>query len=145
MFPGHRWFSLITSVLLIRLSHAQLFGSITSPGKPFIITITINNPSSNNISILKWNNVFDDQLLIPPSFTIKDDGGNDTPFATTYALRSGITANDFHSLEPGQNFTRIYDLRQFLKTSRVELADLVLTTFRLFHQRVSRASSPTGR
>lgn len=101
--------------LFLSLSNAQLTGSITSPGNPYIITITVINPSTKNIHILRWNNVFDKQLFIPPSFTVKDDQGNESPFATTYALRSGITNNDFHTLEPGQNITRIYDLRQFLQ------------------------------
>lgn len=115
MFVSHYRLLCVVSALFCSLSYAQLTGSITSPGNPFIITIAINNPSNENINILRWNNVFDDRLFIPPSFTVKDDRGNDSPFATTYAVRSGITNNDFHTLEPGQNFTRIYDLRQFLQ------------------------------
>lgn len=115
MFAGYYWLLSVTSLLLQSSSHAQLIGSITSPGNPFIITVTINNPSTNNISVLKWNNIFDYQLLIPPSFTVKDAQGDDVQFATTYAFRSGITNDDFQTLSPDENFTRTYDLRQFLE------------------------------
>lgn len=101
---------------LLPSTHGQLTGAITRTDNPFIITISISNPGHNTISILKWNNVFDDRLDLPISFTIKDDEGNEALFATTYAMRSGITNDDLYRFGPGENFTRVYDLRQFLQS-----------------------------
>ncbi len=101
---------------LLPSSLTQLTGSITTTDNRFVITISISNPTYNTISILKSNNVFDDQLDLPVSFTVKDDEGNEAPFATTYAMRSGISNNDLYVLKPGQTFSRIYDIRQFLQS-----------------------------
>ena len=111
-------FPLLCSLLILFLSPislAQLTGTITSPGNPFVITIAITNPTQNTISILKWNNVFDNYTEIPLSFSVQDDQGSVTPFAQTYVMRSGITNSDLYALGPGQNFSRIYDMRSFLQ------------------------------
>ena len=110
------WFFYICTALLYPLSLAQLTGSIVNLGNPFIINIAITNPTQNTISILRWNNVFDNQTDLPVSFSVKDDQGSVTPFATTYAMHSGMTNSDFYTFSPGQSFSRIYDLRQFLQS-----------------------------
>ena len=74
----------------LSLSFSQLTSLLTRPGNPFIITFNVTNPTTDTISILKWNNVFDDSTEIPTSFSITDDQGLATPFASTYALRSGM-------------------------------------------------------
>ena len=112
------YFSLLCSILTSFLpskSLAQLTGTITSPGNGFIITIDITNPTANTISILKWNNVFDNYTETPLSFSIQDDQGSVTTFAQTYVMRSGITNDDLYALGPGQKFSRIYDMRSFLQ------------------------------
>ena len=108
-------FHVIVATFLPYRSFAQLTGTITSPGNPFIITVAITNPTESTISILKWNNVFDNYTQIPLSFSVQDDQGLATPFATTYAMRSGMTSSDLYTLAPGQTFTRIFDVRQFLQ------------------------------
>ena len=112
------YFSLLCSILTFFLSSksfAQLTGTITSPGNGFIITIDITNPTANTISILKWNNVFDNYTETPLSFSVQDDQGSVTTFAQTYVMRSGITNDDLYALGPGQKFSRIYDMRSFLQ------------------------------
>ena len=112
------YFSLLCCILTFFLSSkslAQLTGTITSPGNGFIITIDITNPTANTISILKWNNVFDNYTETPLSFSVQDDQGSVTQFAQTYVMRSGITNNDLYALGPGQKFSRIYDMRSFLQ------------------------------
>ena len=71
-------------------SSAQLTGQLTRPGNLFIITVDITNPTTDTISILKWNNVFDNSTNIPFPFTVTDDQGFKTAFATTYVMRSGM-------------------------------------------------------
>ncbi|KAL8827575.1 MAG: hypothetical protein Q9191_003099 [Dirinaria sp. TL-2023a] len=97
-------------------SFAQLTGSITGLGNPYIITINITNPTANTISILKWNNIFDNQTLLPVSFNIIDDEGEDVQIASTYAMRSGITNNDLYNFAPGQTFSKTFDLRSYLQS-----------------------------
>jgi len=93
----------------------QLTGTTTSPGNPFIITATIVNPTTSTISILAWNNIFDNATQLPISFSVFDDQNNPVQLASTYAMRAGMTNDDFYDLLPGQNLTRTFDLRQFLQ------------------------------
>lgn len=94
----------------------QLTGNITSPGNPFIITVDITNPTTNTISILSWNNIFDNATQLPVSFSVIDDQGNPVQLASTYAMRAGITNDDLYDILPGQIFSRVFDMRQFLQS-----------------------------
>ena len=101
-------------ILQSRKSFAQLTGSIVSPGNPYTLIINITNPTANTISILKWNNIFDNETQLPVSFHITDDQGNEAHIASTYAMRSGITDNDLYKFAPGQTFSRTLDVRSYL-------------------------------
>lgn len=101
--------------LLLPGTSGQLTGTITSPGNPFIITATIVNPTTSTISILAWNNIFDNRTQLPVSFSVFDDQNNPVQLASTYAMRAGMTNDDFYDLLPGQNLTKTFDLRQFLQ------------------------------
>ena len=109
-------FCLIIPLYFLHLASAQLTGSITSPGNPFIVTISITNPTTDTISILKWNNIFDNETQLPVSFEVKDGNGDDVQIGSTYAMRSGMTNSDLYVLEPQQTFTKILDLRGFLQS-----------------------------
>lgn len=116
MFSSYLWYITILVVNLLPCVLSQLTGTIIRTDSPFIIIITVTNPSHHTISILKWNNFFDDQLELPVSFTIKDDEGNEAPFATTYAMHSGITNDDLFALNPQEKFSRVFDVRQLLES-----------------------------
>ena len=94
---------------------AQLDGSITSAGDPYVVNVIITNPTANTISLLKWNNIFDDETYLPVSFAVKNDQGNDLRIASTYAMRFGMSNQDLYSIEPQQSFTKNFDLRILLK------------------------------
>lgn len=102
--------------LLLQGAIGQLTGTITSPGNPFIITVTIRNPTAYTISILSWNNIFDNATQLPVSFTVNDDQGNPVQLASTYAMRAGVTNDDLYDILPGQTFSRVFDMRQFLQS-----------------------------
>ena len=109
--------------LLFQLSYTQLTGYLQSSENPYIITLQISNPSENTISVLPWNNIFDNATQLPVSFVVRDYQytvrnyeGAEVPLASTYAMRAGVSNSDLYSIEPGQNFTRVFDVRQFLQT-----------------------------
>ena len=102
---------------LFRWTSAQLIGNVTSPGNPYVVTISITNPSQNMISILAWNNVFDYTTQLPVLFSVKDDQGNDVQLASTNAMRAGISYSDLFPLTPGQTFTRVIDMRQIMQNT----------------------------
>lgn len=101
--------------LLQQWSSAQLTGKLTSPGNPYIVTVSITNPSENTVSILAWNNLFDYTTQLPVLFAVKDDHGNDVQLASTNAMRAGISNSDLYPLKAGQNFTRVIDMRQIMQ------------------------------
>jgi len=103
--------------VLIQLATSQLTGRVTSPDNLFIVNISITNPTSNTISLLNWNNVFDFTCQLPYSFIVRDSQGNEIQQASTYAMRSGISISDLYDLEPGQGFSRQFDLRQVLQNN----------------------------
>lgn len=105
--------SLISSLLQWTL--AQLTGNVTSPGNPYIVTVSITNPSQNTVSVLAWNNVFDSTTQLPVLFSVKDDVGNDVQLASTNAMRAGMSNSDLFPLNPGQTFTRVVDIRQIMQ------------------------------
>ncbi|KAL8828012.1 MAG: hypothetical protein Q9170_006783 [Blastenia crenularia] len=100
--------------VLLKCVSSQLTGSITSLDDHFVIYITISNPTSQTISILNWNNVFDPVLHLPASFEIKDDMENTVQLASTYAMRAGMSDSDFYHLAPRQRYSRTFDLRQVM-------------------------------
>ena len=109
-------FCLIISLYFLHLVPAQLTGSIKSPGNPFIVMVNITNPTTDTISLLKWNNIFDNETQLPASFEVKDGSGDDIQIGSTYAMRSGMTNTDLYVLEPQQTFSKVLDLRGFLQS-----------------------------
>lgn len=101
---------------LFRPSYTQLTGSITNPGNPYIVTLRVSNPTENMISVLPWNNIFDNATQLPVVLTVRDDQGAEVQIASTYAMRAGLSSSDLYSLEPGQSFTKVLDVRQFLQS-----------------------------
>ena len=106
---------ILSTFVLFRCSLAQLTGSVTSPGNPYIVTIEITNPTQNTISILAWNNVFDNTTQLPVLFDVRDDQGNVVPLASTYAMRAGMSSSDLYPLAAGQTYYRTIDLRQIMQ------------------------------
>ena len=100
---------------LLGFASGQLTGSLSSPGNAFIVTVEIDNPTTDTISVLAWNNIFDFTTELPVSFSIVDDAGNAVQLASTYAMRAGVSNSDLYDMLPGQKFTRVFDLRQFLQ------------------------------
>ena len=102
--------------LLLHWASAQLTGSLTSPGNPYIVTIQITNPSQETLSILAWNNVFDNTSALPLFFTAKDDLGNVVQLASTNVMRAGLSSSDLYTMVPGHIFNQTVDLRQVMQT-----------------------------
>lgn len=107
--------ALIFITPLLQWTSAQLTGNVTSPGNPYVVTVSITNPSQNTVSILGWNNVFDYTAQLPVLFSVKDDQGNDIQLASTNAMRAGMSDSDLFFLAPGQIFTRVVDMRQIMQ------------------------------
>lgn len=100
---------------LVQFCGAQLTGEIVSPGNRFVVTVSIANPTQQTISILKWNNIFDNSTQLPVSLAVQDDQGFETQVASTYVMRAGVTNADLFSLAPGQSYQKVLDLRQILQ------------------------------
>ncbi|KAL9591790.1 MAG: hypothetical protein Q9179_007367 [Wetmoreana sp. 5 TL-2023] len=100
---------------LFQITTGQLTGSVGALDNHFIISIQISNPTSNTISILAWNNIFDPVTDLPVSFVVRDAQEHEVQLASTYAMRAGMSDSDFHHLAPGDRFQRIFDLRQVLQ------------------------------
>lgn len=107
--------SLTVLLSLIGWTSAQLTASIRSPGNPFIVTLYIQNPSQETVSVLAWNNAFDNSTDLPVLFSVKDDERNDVQLASTNAMRSEISGSDFFQMVPGQSYSRTIDLRQIMQ------------------------------
>ena len=106
---------IILFLLFFRETYTQLEGRLTSPGNSYIVTIQISNPTQDTISVLAWNNAFDNTTQLPILFNIRDDHGNVVPLASTYVMRSGIMTSDLYSLAAGQTYYRTVDLRQVMQ------------------------------
>ena len=115
-FPDRCLFCIFSLLNLISLVSAQLTGSIYSPGNPFLVIVNITNPTTNHVSILRWNNIFDDETQLPVSLRVEDDAGGEVQIASTYAMRSGMTNNDIYTIEPQGSFLRNFDLRDTLQS-----------------------------
>ena len=101
--------------LLFHWSLAQLTGSVSSLGNPYIVTLQITNPTQSTISILAWNNVFDNTTQLPVLFDVKDDQGNTVSLASTYIMRAGMSRSDLYPLAAGQTYYRTVDIRQIMQ------------------------------
>ena len=111
-----RALQLLTCIsLLLQWTSAQLTALITSPGNPYIVNISVTNPTQNTISVLAWNNLFDNTTLLPVPFDVKDDLGNVVPLAATNVMRGGMSSSDLYTLTPGQAYYRVVDLRQIMQ------------------------------
>ena len=94
---------------------ANLHASVSSPAT-YIATLEITNEWPDTLSILAWNNAFDTTTPLPVVFpSITDDQWNPVILASTYTMHAGLSANDFHTLAPGQTFSRTIDLRQIMQ------------------------------
>lgn len=117
LFDQHRVFDTLATLLwLFRPSYTQLIGSMKNLGNPYIVTLQVSNPTEDTISVLQWNNIFDNATQLPVAVTVKDDQGAEVQIASTYAMRAGLSNSDLYSLEPGHNFTKVLDVRQFLQS-----------------------------
>lgn len=101
---------------LFQASYAQLTGSITSIENPYIITVKVGNPTEATISVLRWNNIFDNAMQLPVVFTAQDDQGAEVQMASHYVMRAGMSDSDLYTLEPGHNFSQTLDIRQYLQS-----------------------------
>lgn len=97
-------------------SYTQLTGYIRSTENPYVVTLQVSNPTEDTISVLQWNNIFDSATQLPVAFTVQDDQGAEVQIASTYAMRAGVSNSDLYSLEPGQNFTKVLDVRVLLQS-----------------------------
>ncbi|KAL8933449.1 MAG: hypothetical protein Q9216_006356 [Gyalolechia sp. 2 TL-2023] len=98
-------------LFLFRNTTAQLVGSIKKRPSSWRVDIEITNPTDNTISVLKWNNAFDHVTPLPHSLIVRD--GQDRPIhlASTYAMRAGMTDEDFYHFLPQAHFNIGHDLR----------------------------------
>ena len=108
-------FLIVLSLLFFYGTHAQLKGRVTSPGNSHVLTIQIMNPTQETISILAWNNAFDNTTQLPVSFNARDDHGSVVPLASTYVMRAGLSSSDLYPLAAGQTYYRTVDLRQVMQ------------------------------
>jgi len=106
--------------LLVNLSKTQLTGFLSSPSQqPELITVTIINVSSGNVSVLAHNNVFDTAHDSMP-FTIKNDRGERLPNGGSHFFYGGLQKGDFLDLTPGSNFTRDFNLTKYVTSAQSE-------------------------
>ena len=108
-------FLIILVLVYCHRTYAQLEGRVISPGNPYVVTIQIKNPSLETISILAWNNAFDNTTQLPVLFNVRDDYGGVVPLASTYVMRAGMSSSDLYSLAAGQTYYRTVDLRQIMQ------------------------------
>ena len=101
---------------LFEPTHTQLTGHIKSTDNPYVVILQVSNPTEDTISVLQWNNIFDNATQLPVAFTVQDDQGAEVQIASTYAMRAGVSNSDLYSLEPGQDFTKVLDVRVFLQS-----------------------------
>lgn len=77
--------------------------------------VQITNPTPNPISVLAWNNMFDNVTALPVFFDVKDDRGNVVPLASMNVMRAGFSENDMYTLAPRSTYYRTVDLRQVMQ------------------------------
>lgn len=109
-----------TILLLLSISHlcpttAQLSGALTRCAHaPDLITATITNTHTRHVSVLKHNTLFDTSHLSVP-FTLTDAAGTRLPLdGFSRIFYSGVSQADFLDLAPGANFTRDFNLTEYV-------------------------------
>ncbi|KAL8994838.1 MAG: hypothetical protein Q9169_005314, partial [Polycauliona sp. 2 TL-2023] len=108
-------FGFLCPILLLSGVSAQLIANVKSPGNVYIYTIEITNPTETPVSVLAWNNMFDNSTRLPVLFDVRDDEDNIVPLASTYVMRAGMSSNDFYTLAPHESFSRTIDIRQIMQ------------------------------
>ena len=99
---------------LFTTATAQLTATLTSePDVPQNITITVQNPSKQNVSVLATNNLFD-VLHDSQAVTVQASNGTSLPQLTSTIAYLGTLYTDLLNLEPGATFAREIDLTQYL-------------------------------
>jgi len=101
-------------LLMLNLSQAQLIGTISRSFEDLeVITAVITNAGSRHVSVLKHNNVFDTSHMSLP-FKVTDSAGNRLPMGGSRIHYSGMSNNDLLDLAPGCNFTRHFNLTDYV-------------------------------
>ena len=106
--------SVALALALPSVVSAQLTGVLSSsPNNSDIVTAVVTNTGTQNISVLAWNNVFDMRTLSKP-FIITDTAGNDVLIGGGHIMQGGMTKDHFHDLPPGSNFSRKFNISDYL-------------------------------
>ncbi|MCJ1367784.1 hypothetical protein MMC16_006918 [Acarospora aff. strigata] len=101
-------------LLLLGFCEAQLTGTLSRSWEdPEIITAVITNTGDQHLSVLKHNNVFDTSHMSSP-FTITHSGGEHLPTAGSRIFYLGIGNLDLLNLPPASNFTRHFNLTDYV-------------------------------
>lgn len=110
---------LLHTTLILLLSHlslsiAQLTGRITRCNHdPDLITAVITNTHTRHVTVLKHNTIFDTSHPAVP-FRITDVAGTRLPMGTSHLFYSGVGREDFLDMAPGTNFTREFNLTEYV-------------------------------
>ncbi|KAI9880212.1 MAG: hypothetical protein M1830_004798 [Pleopsidium flavum] len=101
-------------LLLLNSSQAQLTGTLTRSLEDLeILMAVITNTGSRHVSVLKHNNIFDTSHMSFP-FKITDSAGNRLPMGGSRIHYSGMSNDDLLNLAPGCNFTRHFNLTDYV-------------------------------
>lgn len=96
------------------LSTAQLTGTLTHCNHdPNLITAVITNTDTHHVSILKHNTIFDTSHLSLP-FSVINAAGTPLPIGKSHLFYTGVGRDDFLDLAPGENFTRQFNLTEYV-------------------------------
>jgi len=110
--------SYLYSTLILLLSHlslstAQLTGTLTRCNHDRnLIMAVITNTHTRHVSVLKHNTIFDTSHLSLP-FRIIDAAGTRLPIGMRL-FHTGVSREDFLDLAPGGNFTREFNLTEYV-------------------------------
>lgn len=83
--------------------------SAFAAGEPVILHVTLANPGTRRVAILRWRTPLDG--VTAPLFTVTRDGV-DVPYVGRTAKRPPPTDGDYVTLEPGASVTSDVDLAQ---------------------------------
>jgi len=96
------------------LSTAQLTGTLTRCNHdPNLIMAIITNTDTRHVSILKHNTIFDTSHLSLP-FSVINAAGTPLPIGKSHLFYTGVDRDDFLDLAPGENFTRQFNLTEYV-------------------------------
>ena len=105
---------LLGMLCMLSSSVAQLTGSlISNASSPEIILATVENTSNQNVSVLALNNMFDVLHNSCPAMVFSDNG-TAVPVAASHLMYDGLLYDDLLNIQPGQNFSRRFDLKDYL-------------------------------